>query len=153
MSRIHYHRSPSRRRIPLNVQNPVTKLWEAAITEDHVGRDVDEVLALNRAEFYVIRERIPVCHTCKRKIGRSSESGIPDRIGYFPPLTCEFQGVPNEWAVHFRIELKRPGGKHRVMQDIDIQKAQGHGVIAFFAESREMMVAEFAVRGLVLKIS
>lgn len=128
-------------------------VWEPPILEHHVANDVDELLALNRAEFYVIRERIPYCHKCHRKIGRKSQGGIPDRIGYFPPLTCEFQGVKNAQAVHFRIELKRPGGKHRVMQDVDIQKAQSHGVIAFFADSREQMVQEFAVRGLVLKIS
>lgn len=140
-------------RIPLNVQNPVTKIWEPPIQEWHVANDVDELLALNKAECFAVRERIPYCHQCHRKIGRKSQGGIPDRIGYFPPKSITYLGTPNYKPVHFYIELKRPGGKHRIMQDLMMKKARADGVVAFFCESRDQMVANFLEAGIILKVS
>lgn len=130
----------------------MTGIWEASLTERHVAIDVDELLALNKAVVFTHRERIPYCPSCKRKVGRPSQPGVPDRTGYFPPKTVTLLGTPNFKPVHFYIELKAPGGKHRAMQDVVIERAQNDEVIAFFCDSREKMISEFLERGIQLKV-
>lgn len=129
-----------------NVKNPKTGIFEAKITEEHVIRDIRQCLGLNGAVTHRVNERIPWGK-------RMSEPGIPDLFGWLGTSTGESNGKTLIFNSFFFIEVKRPGGRRRPAQIAWIEAAQRDGVIAFFAESREQMVAEFAARGLVLKNS
>lgn len=132
------------KRISQNVKDPVSGIWQSKITEEHVIADIVQCLSLNGASVHRIVERIPWGK-------RTSTPGMPDLAGWFTVPTLEHPGLV--FPLHFWIEAKKPGGKHRPAQIAWIEAAQRDHVIAFFADSREQMVSEFKSRGIVLRIS
>lgn len=125
------------------------QVFERSISEEDVFGAIRALLELNGARVHRITERIPWGPK-----GRKSEPGNPDIHGWWSldksgPLMHLGFGAP--WALHFYIETKRPGGKHRPSQIAWIEEAQRDGVIAFFADSVESMVAGFAEYGIKIK--
>lgn len=111
------------------------QLFERSITEDDILGACRSLLELNGARVHRIVERIPWGK-------RTSTPGIPDLTGWF----CG----PHA-PLHFWIEVKKPGGRHRPAQDMWIARARADGVIAFFAESVDQMVEGFKQFGIQLK--
>lgn len=97
-------------------------------------------------------ERIPKRDKYGRIRGRVSQRGMPDLFGWFPRRFVS-EG-PNRILVrpiHFFIEAKRPKGVHRFSQTVWIDEAVNDGVVAFFADSLEAMIAGFKRFGIEIK--
>lgn len=130
------------------VYDPVRKLYQPALSEEHVIAQITGFLSLRGAKVRRIHERIPG-KTQRGFKYRMSISGIPDLSGWFPPSRLrDGGGSPILVPVQFWIECKRPGGKRRPAQEDFIREAQEDGVIAFFAESVEDVISEFEKRGI-----
>lgn len=119
------------------------------MTEEDVLGQIRQLLECNGARVYRIIERIPWGKT-------KSEGGIPDLDCWFPkgsPLLRDsvWREISMQTAVHFKIEVKRPGGRLRPKQTTYIAQANDDGVIAFKAESVEGMVAGFKKYGIEIK--
>lgn len=81
------------------------------------------------------------------------KGGIPDLGGYFPKLRARgIVGNYFTYPVHFRIEVKRPGGRKRPKQIETIERDRANGVCAFFADSVEAMVKAFEEFGVHLGV-
>lgn len=135
------------------------KVFERSISEEDVFGAVRALLELNGARVNRVVERIPWGPK-----GRKSQAGIPDTFGWWSVqevyerksnqfnnyLVPRTQGLAV--AIHFYIELKRPfKALYRPAQLQWIDAAQRDGVIAFFADSVESMVAGFARYGIKIK--
>ena len=124
------------------------QIFERSITEEDVFGAIRNFLELHRARVNRITERIPYS-----RFGRKSEPGIPDLDCWFPK-GCPTLKDSIWWpialaaAIHFKIEVKKPGGNRRPRQIEWIRAAQDDGVIAFFAESVEDVIREFKNRGI-----
>lgn len=128
-----------------NVYNSAKKLYEASLTEEHVIRAIVQGLSVNRAKVHRIVERIPWGK-------KTSTPGIPDLVGWWPN---KHEATRPEWYTVeagrvFFIEVKKPGGQRRPAQIAWIEEAKRDGMIAFFAESWNDVVAEFARHGIKL---
>lgn len=121
-------------------------VFEASITEEHVFSACRALLELNGAKVHRITERIPWGPK-----GRKSQPGVPDSFGWWPLSHPLVSGYISSVPLHFFIEFKRPGGARRPAQERWIAEARADGVIAFFADSVDAMVAEFAVFGIHIK--
>lgn len=131
-------------------------VYEIPLTEEMVIGQIRQLLELNGARVHRIVERIPWGK-------RTSTPGIPDIAGWFPrgarvrclnvfPLSDNPGRIITIPAIcSFWIEVKRPGGKHRPAQTAWIEAARQDGVIAFFADSVEAMVAGFKEFGIEIK--
>ena len=117
--------------------------YEPALSEEDVLGQIRCLLEANGARVFRVVERIPWGRT-------RSDGGIPDLFGWWPEdcLDCMEH---NNRAIHFFIEVKKPGGKLRPAQVAWIEAAQRDGVIAFKAESVEEMVSEFRKYGIEVK--
>lgn len=119
-------------------------VYERKVTEEDVILQIRHLLELNGARVHRVVERIPWGR-------RKSEPGIPDIFGWWPGLCDKRETDCPGNAVQFFIEAKRPGGKHRPAQTAWIESARRDGVIAFFADSVESVVAGFKEFGIQIK--
>ncbi len=142
-------------RLPQNVWDEKKKIWHPKISEESVLKEIMTRLGWNKIKVWRIAERIPVKG---RRWQRLSTPGLPDLMGWIcnQTLICEsatkkktvFRGL---YPLPVLIEVKRPGGVHRAAQTQFIEEAKADGCIAFFAESWNDCVQEFAKIGMELK--
>jgi len=145
------------------VFNEQKKIYERAIIEEDVVKEIITRLTFAKIRVYRERENLPTGY-------RMSDPGHPDLYGRIPAkyfgnmVTTEDNIQRFAWALPFHIEVKRPGemAKYRSgklpqkrILAIDRQKdfindAVADGCIAFFAESWEDVVAEFKKYGILL---
>ena len=125
-------------------------VYEVEQSEEHVIVACRNLLELNGARVFRIRERIPWGKT-------HSEPGIPDTFGWWPAgKTPRFTHLIYEKsiggnAVHFYIEFKKPGKFPTSIQAVWIDRAVGDGVFAMWVDSVEMMRDKFAEYGVEIK--
>lgn len=106
-----------------------------------------DVLNINGARAFRVIERIPW-----GAFGKKSQAGIPDVFGWWPDrMPYAAAGTPGKGPRHFFIEFKRPKGKRRPAQIRWISEAKGDGVMCFFSDSLESMIAEFRDYGIQLR--
>lgn len=95
------------------------------IIEEDVVEEITARLWLQyRIKVWRVRERIP------REGAAPSTPGIPDLVGWLSG--GRFLGI----------EVKRPGGVHRIAQTRFIDEAKSDGCVAFFAKSWADVVRE-----------
>lgn len=123
-------------------------IWQPKISEEMVLREIVSRLWYSRIKVWRIRERIP-----GRGPGALSTPGIPDLIGWIHQVRCTWDGIKtdNRFAIPLFIEVKRPGGVHRIAQERWIAEAKADGCIAFFAESWADVVRELTQFGIKIK--
>lgn len=130
----------------------VRKLYQSKISEEHVLREIVDRLWLQaKIKVFRVRERIP---DNRKRWQQLSTPGIPDLIGFIPWRTpIQPPAVPDHTisALPLFIEVKRPGGKHRPMQERFISEALADGCCAFFAESWGHVVLELGKFGIKLE--
>lgn len=114
-------------------------LYQPKIKERHVEAEIMQRLAYAGIRVRKIVERIPV-RKKNGRMARTSDPGIPDLVGWAPIMA--------ERAFAVFIEVKRPGGPRRPMQELFIGEAKLGGCIAFFAESWADVVKGFAAHGI-----
>ena len=119
-------------------------IYEPKISEEDVFKACRQLLELNGARLFRIVERIPWGKT-------TSEPGLPDSFGWFPPKLINAVDNFKSSPVHFYIEFKRPGGRLRPAQVEWLDRAREDGVIAFMADSVNCMVREFKKFGISIK--
>lgn len=136
------------KRIRYEVKNGVT---QPVLLERHVLREIMDRLWL-QAKIKVWQINQPVGGKVKQNV-----PGIPDLIGFIPkgtPRTFDWKMGPvthHDWpALPLFIEVKRPGGRRRYMQEVFIEEASAGGAAAFFAESWADVVRELGQRGVKL---
>lgn len=128
----------------LNIAKSERGVFEIKKTEEHIVKEIIQMLELNGAHVDRLVERIPWGR-------KTSTPGIPDLCVRFPinhPASWESTLDP----VQAWIEVKVPGGHRRPAQVAWIEQAQRDGVLATFAESWGDVVRYFEGHGIVLKI-
>jgi len=134
-------------------------IWEPVEREEDVLGRIQSLLQFSGVRTIRVRERVPftLCPFCNKRIkvrGKLGEAGIPDLFGYVPPATWakHHPADPGPFhAVPFFIEVKRPvGGEKRWSQIAFIEHAQRDGVLAFFANSWDVVRVEFKKLGIEL---
>lgn len=112
------------------------RLHQPPLREEHVVREIMERLAYSKIRVWRIKERVPDMRGGRKFFrGGASTPGVPDLIGHIPAIIRS--GILFSPARPLYIEVKRPGGKKRLMQKIFIDDAVQDGAIAFFADSWE----------------
>ena len=127
--------------------NATKKIFEPVEREEDVVVAIISTLWYSGIPVFRERERIPKCPKCGQYVSRTpSDAGHPDLHGYIPATkTAIGQAAP------FYIEVKRPsGGVETEVQKEFIRRAQGNGVLAFFARSVNEVRAQFASVGVEL---
>lgn len=120
------------------------------LIEEDVVLEIRQRLAYAKIRVWRVRERLPVTRNgVKRFEGAPSEAGLPDLIGHVPHEITS-TGILMNKARPVYIEVKRPKGKRRLMQEIFIREAQRDGAIALFAESWKDVCLGFAAHGITL---
>jgi hypothetical protein len=128
--------------------------FQPVLLEEHIVRLITEGLWRSGVKVWRIRERIP--GMCSRR--NLSTPGIPDLVGYIPGSKFKANdhgGIDYSLfpLTPLYIEVKKPGGARRPAQERFIEEVQIDGCIAFFAESWDDCVREFAKRGIKLPTS
>lgn len=113
--------------------------WQAAMTEEHVVRQITEGLWLHGVKVHRINQPVG-------GLTRQNVPGIPDLVGWIPYKGNE----AGRSAMPLYIEVKRPGGARRPAQILFIEEAKRDGCVAFFAESWDDVVGNFAALGIAL---
>lgn len=94
-------------------------------------------LTAARIPNYRVRERIAVCPRCHGFVGKPSEAGLPDIMGWIPAHLLSGK----EHSVPLHIEVKRPKGSvEREAQKEFIERANRDGGIAMFARDWDSVV-------------
>ena len=97
--------------------NPARKMYEPVLSEEMVLKEIVTRLWMQgRIKVWRVKERIP-------GYGELSTPGISDLIGVVPGGKAIF------------LEVKRPGGVHRIAQTQFIDEVKVHGAIAGFVDS------------------
>jgi hypothetical protein len=123
---------------------------QPVLLERHVLREIMDRLWLQaRVKVWQINQ--PVGGKVQQNV-----SGIPDLIGFIPGSVLPWNQNPTAaarilWGLPLFIEVKRPGGRRRFMQEQFIASAKEGGAIAFFAESWNDVIREFEILGIILK--
>jgi hypothetical protein len=138
----------SRRQVKFEFKNGK---YQPRLLESHVLKEIVDRLWLQaKIKVWQVRERIP-------GHGVPSTPGIPDLIGWIPKGVMIsypdklMEPFEKAFATPLFIEVKRPGGAHRLAQTQFIDEAVQGGCCAFFAESWQDVVSELASVGVVLK--
>lgn len=127
------------------IRNPIrgiTKDGRLIGTEESVVKACRQLLVFNGARVHRYTERIP---PGKHKWERHSESGIPDMFFWWP--------APGPRSSHGTIymEVKRPGKEPTPAQMQWICQARADGIVAFWADSIEMMATNLRLFGIELR--
>ena len=111
--------------------------WRDSILEETVVKVLMDGLTACRIPVFRVRERIPRCHRCHQFVGRASQQGIPDLIGWIPHYQFRKSGVEvYAPARPLFVEVKRPkGGLESAVQKEFIDRARKGGAVAFFCRS------------------
>ena len=131
------------------VWNAERGVWEGALLEEHILREIVERLWF-QAKIKVFRINQPVGGKTPQ-----NESGLPDLMGWIPKRR-DVQGLEHI-AIPLYIETKRPkqpgqrGGVRSPAQIRFIEEAKLGGCVAFFADSWADVVRELATVGIELK--
>lgn len=126
------------------------KLYQPKLREENVLLEIMQRLTYMGIKVYRIRERIPEMVRGRKFFrGGASTAGIPDLIGHVPE--DRRSGILFSPARVVYIEVKRPGGKRRLMQELFIEEAKKDGCIAFFADSWEVVKENLTACGVVVK--
>lgn len=118
-------------------------IFEPAMTEEDVYKQVRAYLELLGARVYRAIERVPKCYRCGNWLG-ASEAGTPDISGYFYR-----NGITPFW-----FELKRPKRKGsaksriRPAQQARIDQIRADGGCAAIVDSIEQVQEELAKFGI-----
>ena len=114
-----------------SLRGPSRRRWSDSILEETIVRVIRDGLNACRIPNYRVRERISVCPRCRGFIGRPSEEGIPDLVGWVPVSLWMAGGSR---AIPLFIEVKRPkGGVKSQAQEQFVERANRDGGIAIFA--------------------
>ncbi len=106
------------------------KSWKNSILEESIVRVIRDGLNACRIPNYRVRERIPVCPRCHGFIGKPSEEGIADLVGWIPAALWTGNGR----SVPLFVEVKRPqGGIESEVQKQFLERANRDGGIGMFA--------------------
>lgn len=111
------------------------------ILEEAIVKVIMQGLVACRIPVYRVQHRLPFCFHCHKPSGMPGTLGIPDLIGWIPAEMQKAQECKVDGFIHkpltgraLFIEVKRPvGGVASIEQRDFIQRAMGHGCIAFFA--------------------
>lgn len=96
--------------------------------------------------FSRIVERIPFRGRNGAIVGKFSTPGMPDLVGY-AKKGVRFRGLPLSLPLPLYIEVKRPGGRHRIAQTVFIQELGFDEVVGFFADSVDEAVRLLNLHG------
>lgn len=133
--------------------------WNNSILEETIVKVLMDGLTACRIPVFRVRERISSCPKCHQFVGRPSEAGIPDLVGWIPPgvrnRAIMYAPALNEVttgdyssALPLFIEVKRPkGGVESAVQREFLARARAGGAIAFFARGWDECVAELKAAG------
>ena len=133
-------------RIAKNAWDPIKQIFQPPISEEMVLKEIMTRLWLEyRIKVWRITERIPVKG---KRWQRLSTPGLPDLLGWLllpgsiganasSPI---MRDLPPNRPIPLLIEVKRPGGKRREMQERFIAEAKADGCCSLFAESWEDVV-------------
>lgn len=136
------------RRITKLVYDPQRKIYQPALTEEHILKEIVTRLWLEY-RIPVFRINCPVGGKVRPNV-----RGLPDLVGYVPQNRAQRTGIgrdvqiPPQRAISLWIEVKRPKGHRRPEQEQFIRQAKADGCIAFFAESWELVAAELQYHGI-----
>jgi len=151
-------------------------VYEPKLSEEDVLGQIVQLLTTLGAVVVRHVEPVPHCARCDHLIGKherrfgrcrgkgcwctlylwsrhTAKAGIADISGYFPRLKAVGPvGNRFTYPVHFFIEVKRPGGRHRDAQTAYIEQAKIDGCCAMFADSIESMIQQFESFGVYLGV-
>ena len=123
-------------------------IYEPKLSEEHIIRQIMDMLALNHIVVYRSVERIPPRNAYGKITGRCQTPGLPDLQG-IAILRIE-KGVDD--ILPFWIEVKGPAGHLRPAQEAFLKQYQAFGLCAFMARSWEEVKESLSKRGVKFKV-